>query len=122
VVSKRNSDKRQRTCVGNIPVTLFAEPPLQAEIIIKSSISASLILELPDCTTKTSFSRTLVKMRTLVSPLENCVNSALAALIPRFSQIWPVRTGHEVPAKMSVLRMVVDPSDGLKGGKREERS
>lgn len=28
----------------------------------------SLIRGLPDCTTKTSFSRTLVKMRTLVSP------------------------------------------------------
>jgi hypothetical protein len=26
--------------------------------------------------------------------------------MPRFSQIWPVRAGHELPAKMSVLRIV----------------
>lgn len=38
--------------------------------------------------------------------------------MPRFSQIWPVRTGHDVPAKMSVLRMMVDPSEG--GGVGEE--
>jgi len=49
-------------------VTLFAEPPLQAEIIIKSSMMVSLILGLPDWTTKTSFSRTLFRILTLVSP------------------------------------------------------
>lgn len=29
--------------------------------------------------------------------------------MPRFSHIWPVRAGHELPAKMSVLRIVADP-------------
>jgi hypothetical protein len=52
-------------------VTLFADPPLQAEIMMRSSIKASLIFELPDWTTKTSFSLTLVMMRTLVSPCDN---------------------------------------------------
>jgi len=47
---------------------LFAEPPLQAEIMIRSSMIVSLILGLPDWTTKTSFSRTLFRIRTLVSP------------------------------------------------------
>lgn len=51
-----------------IPVTLFAEPPLQAETMISSSMMVSLTLGLPDCTTKTSFSRTLVRIWTLVSP------------------------------------------------------
>jgi hypothetical protein len=50
------------------PVILFAEPPLHAEIKMRSSIMLSLILLLPDCTTKTSFSRILVKILTLVSP------------------------------------------------------
>jgi hypothetical protein len=50
--------------------------------------------------------------------LENCVNSAFAGAMPRFSQIWPVRTGHDVPAKMSVLRMMVDPSEGGELGKK----
>jgi hypothetical protein len=53
-------------------VILFAEPPLQAEIMIRSSMMVSLILGLPDCTTNTSFSRTLVRIRTLVSPCETC--------------------------------------------------
>jgi hypothetical protein len=109
--------------------------------MISSSMMASLIRGLPDWTTKTSFSRTLVKILTLVSPfekpvslksspqrpcrrktqaerinarldgrtaltLENCVSSASAGVMPRFSQIWPVRAGHELPAKMSVLRMI----------------
>lgn len=47
---------------------LFAEPPLQAEIKMRSSIMLSLILLLPDWTTNTSFSRMLVKILTLVSP------------------------------------------------------
>lgn len=51
-----------------IPVILLAEPPLQALIMISSSMMESLILGLPDWTTKTSFSRTLVRIRTLVSP------------------------------------------------------
>lgn len=49
-------------------MTLFAEPPLHAEIMMSSSMIVSLILGLPDWTTNTSFSRTLVKIRTLVSP------------------------------------------------------
>lgn len=52
----------------DLPVILFAEPPLQAEIMINNSMMVSLTLALPDWTTKTSFSRTLVKIRTLVSP------------------------------------------------------
>lgn len=52
---------------------LLAEPPLQALIMINSSMMESLILGLPDWTTKTSFSRTLVKIRTLVSPLKTSV-------------------------------------------------
>lgn len=51
-----------------IPVILVAEPPLQAEIMISSSMMVSLILGLPDCTMKTSFSRTLLGILTLVSP------------------------------------------------------
>ncbi|TKW57250.1 hypothetical protein CTA1_2223 [Colletotrichum tanaceti] len=47
---------------------LLAEPPLQAEIMINNSMMVSLTLALPDWTTNTSFSRTLVKIRTLVSP------------------------------------------------------
>ena len=47
---------------------LFADPPLQAEIMMRSSIMVSLTLGLPDWTMKTSFSRTLVSIRTLVSP------------------------------------------------------
>lgn len=119
-------------------MTLLAEPPLQADIMMSSSMMESLILELPDWTTKTSFSRTLVRILTLVSPfkrrelvicpeagnqgnqkaatqsyrkltLENWVSSALAGVMPRFSHIWPVRAGHELPAKMSVLRIVADP-------------
>lgn len=42
--------------------------------------------------------------------LENLVSSALAGSIPRFSQIWPVRTGHELPAKIRVLRILGSPS------------
>lgn len=51
-------------------MTLLAEPPLQADIMMSSSMMESLILGLPDWTTKTSFSRTLVKILTLVSPFE----------------------------------------------------
>lgn len=51
-----------------VPVILLADPPLQAEIMMRSSIMVSLMLGLPDCTMKTSFSRTLVRIRTLVSP------------------------------------------------------
>lgn len=50
-------------------MTLLAEPPLQADIMIRSSMMESLIRGLPDWTTKTSFSRTLVMILTLVSPL-----------------------------------------------------
>lgn len=53
----------------NQPVTLFAEPPLHADIIMSNSMMESLIRGLPDWTTKTSFSRTLVNILTLVSPL-----------------------------------------------------
>lgn len=51
------------------PVTLLAEPPLHAEIMMSSSMMESLMRGLPDWTTKTSFSRTLVRILTLVSPL-----------------------------------------------------
>lgn len=51
-----------------VPVILLADPPLQAEIMMRSSMMVSLMLGLPDCTMKTSFSRTLVRIRTLVSP------------------------------------------------------
>lgn len=117
--------------VGNLPVTLFAEPPLHAEIMMSSSMMVSLIWGLPDCTTNTSFSRTLVKMRTLVSPwtrshcqqewetqgatarqraqarrtFENWDKSAEAGVKPKFSHILPDRAGHEVPEKTSVLRI-----------------
>lgn len=57
-----------RKGIGYRPVTLVAEPPLQAEIMISSSMMVSLILGLPDCTMKTSFSRTLFEILTLVSP------------------------------------------------------
>lgn len=53
---------------ATVPVILLAEPPLQAEIKMSSSMILSLILLLPDCTTNTSFSRILVKILTLVSP------------------------------------------------------
>lgn len=53
-----------------LPVTLLAEPPLHAEIMMRSSMMVSLMVGLPDCTTKTSFSRTLVRIRTLVSPCD----------------------------------------------------
>lgn len=91
---------------SNVPVTLLAEPPLQAEIMMSSSMMVSLILGLPDCTTKTSFSRTLVRMRTLVSPLENWVSSASAGAMPRFSHICFVRDGQLVPEKMRVPRIL----------------
>lgn len=63
-------DRLRMQCeVGlGIPVILFAEPPLHAEIRIRSSMMLSLILLLPDCTTNTSFSRMLVRIFTLVSP------------------------------------------------------
>ncbi len=96
----------------NTPVTLFAEPPLQAEIMMSNSIMVSLILGLPDCTTKTSFSRTLVRMRTLVSPLENWVSSASAGSMPRFWHILLARAGQEVPANINVFRM-------MRGGTKE---
>jgi hypothetical protein len=90
---------------ANVPVILLAEPPLHADIMMSSSMMVSLIWGLPDCTTKTSFSRTLVKMRTLVSPFENWDSSADAGAWPRFSQILPERAGHDEPEKMSVFRM-----------------
>lgn len=49
-------------------MTLVAEPPLQAEIMMSSSMTVSLILGLPDCIMNTSFSRTLLEILTLVSP------------------------------------------------------
>lgn len=49
-------------------MTLLAEPPLHAEIMMSNSMMESLILGLPDWTTNTSFSRTLVRILTLVSP------------------------------------------------------
>lgn len=45
--------------------------------------------------------------------LENWVSSASAGVMPRFSHIWPVRAGHELPAKMSVLRIVANPCRAL---------
>jgi hypothetical protein len=43
--------------------------------------------------------------------------------MPRFPQIWPVRTGHEVPAKIKVLRIVTCPADGKeKRGERKTKS
>lgn len=56
------------------------------------------------------------EQRRIVSQLtlENWVSSASAGLMPKFSQIWPVRTGHELPAKIRVPRMVV-------GGKRKRK-
>ena len=59
---------RSKSGVIPIPVILFADPPLQADIRIRSSIMLSLIWALPDCTTKTSFSLMLVRILTLVSP------------------------------------------------------
>lgn len=65
----RDEDKEEGVAsTKHTPVILLAEPPLQAWIMISSSMMVSLILGLPDWTMKTSFSRTLVRMRTLVSP------------------------------------------------------
>lgn len=102
---------------------LFAEPPLQAEIRMRSSMMLSLILLLPDCTTKTSFSRILVKIFTLVSPWDlislattttysartfaNCESSTGAGAVPRLEHIWLVSWGQELPAKIRVLRIFV---------------
>lgn len=36
---------------------------------------------------------------------ENWVSSASAGVMPRFSHILAVRTGHELPGKMRVLRI-----------------
>lgn len=47
---------------------LVAEPPLQAEIMMSSSMIVSLMVGLPDWMMKTSFSRTLLRILTLVSP------------------------------------------------------
>jgi hypothetical protein len=99
-------------------VILFAEPPLQAEIMMSNSMMVSLILGLPDCTTKTSFSRTLVRMRTLVSPLENCVSSASARAMPRFWHILSVMSGQELPAKINVPRMLVGWCSGEVGRRK----
>lgn len=85
---------------------LLAEPPLQAEIMMSSSMMVSLTLGLPDCTTNTSFSRTLVRMRTLVSPLENWPSSASARAMPRLWHILSVSSGQELPAKIKVPRIV----------------
>lgn len=41
--------------------------------------------------------------------------------MPKFSHIWPVRAGHELPAKMSVLRIATDPW-GRREKKFEEKS
>ena len=78
----------------------------------------SLILGLPDWTTKTSFSRTLVRIRTLVSPFENWVSSASAGVIPRFSHTLPVSAGHELPEKMRVPRIVKEKKSLVNSGKR----
>lgn len=58
------------------PVILVAEPPLQAEIMMSSSMMVSLMVGLPDWMMKTSFSRTLLRILTLVSPCreENMVS------------------------------------------------
>lgn len=79
----------------------------------------------------TSFSRMLVIILTLVSPWKfkgqprslerkkrrreagqvsiftfaNWESSTAAGLVPRLEHIWVVRAGHELPAKMRVLRM-----------------
>lgn len=79
---------------------------------MSNSMMVSLILGLPDWTTKTSFSRTLVRIRTLVSPFENWVSSASAGVIPRFSHTLPVSAGHELPEKMRVPRIVKKKSVG----------
>lgn len=84
----------------------------------------SLILPLPDCTTKTSFSRILVKIFTLVSPytsvswatkttynartFANCESSTGAGAVPRLEHIWLVSWGQELPAKIRVLRIFDD--------------
>lgn len=102
-----------------MPVILLADPPLQAEIMMSSSMIVSLILGLPDCTTNTSFSRTLVRILTLVSPLENWVSSASAGAMPRFSQILPVRAGHELPEKIKVPRMTAEEVMWMGSAERE---
>ena len=105
---------------SDVPVILFAEPPLQAEIMMRSSMMVSLILGLPDCTTKTSFSRTLVRMRTLVSPLENWVSSASARAMPRLWHILSVMSGQELPAKIRVPRMVSGGAEFVVRGRKLE--
>lgn len=53
--------------------------------------------------------------------LANWVSSAFAGCIPRFSHICPVRAGHELPAKMRVLRIVIGPvlRESLRGSANE---
>lgn len=65
---RKELDKTRGCGRRNIPVIFVAEPPLHADIMMRSSMIVSLIFGLPDCTINTSFSRTLVKIRTLVSP------------------------------------------------------
>lgn len=89
-----------------IPVIDLAEPPLQADIMISSSITLSLILELPLCTMKTSWFRTETPILTLVSPLLNLRSSHLAGSVPRRSQMASVRVGCELPEKIWTPRIV----------------
>ena len=42
--------------------------------------------------------------------LANCVSSAFAGCIPKFSHICPVSTGQELPAKIRVLRIAIEPT------------
>lgn len=85
---------------------LLALPPLQALMMISSSMILSLILLLPLCTTKTSWLRTLTLMLTLVSPLANLRSSHFAGAVPRRSQMAAVRAGCEVPEKIWTPRML----------------
>ena len=71
----------------------FAEPPLQAEIMIKSSMTESLILLLPLWTMKTSWFLIDVLILTEVSPLLNFVSLQLAGDVPNRSQMASTRTG-----------------------------
>lgn len=93
----------------------FAELPLQAEIMIKSSITLSLILLLPLCTMQISWSRIEVSILTDVSPLLNFLSSHLAGLNPSRSQIASARTGWEDPEKIFTRRIV-----GAKRGNAQE--
>lgn len=108
---------------------LLADPPLQAEIMMHSSIMSSLILELPLCTTKTSLSLIEVPepsqyffnrkctfmdlpIRTLVSPLLNLSNCTAAKGMPSRSAIDPASAGWLLPEKTQTLRILQSRGEG----------